>query len=254
VLVGLETKLRYSNTQPAPQPRATREQALFPARDLAERPFERKVYRSFRIPSDPAKPAASTETGAFASELARDAARWLADAHTLPAEVIDDLLAVPQSNGEAPQGKLLVADDNADLRDYLKRLLSPRWDVELAADAEYDTPPAHVTIRADYRRDDRPSLVGTYPIASFEMSEDFIHGRSVVVGDTLTSALFSEALRAQWTPLGVRSLVAVSIVKGGILIAALGVADTVPRDLSDVVAWIEETADHLMSKNAQYGT
>ena len=30
--------------------------------------------------------------------------------------------------------RILVVDDNADMRQYLKRLLAPRWQVELAAD------------------------------------------------------------------------------------------------------------------------
>ena len=31
---------------------------------------------------------------------------------------------------------MLVADDNADMRDYLTRLLQPHWDVEAVGDGE----------------------------------------------------------------------------------------------------------------------
>jgi signal transduction histidine kinase len=37
---------------------------------------------------------------------------------------------------ERSQSRILVVDDNADMRDYLKRLLQPHYDVEIAADGE----------------------------------------------------------------------------------------------------------------------
>lgn len=71
-------------------------------------------------------------TPALAVELAHEAARWLVDAEeSLPA-VIDDVFGPPAAG--ARRGRLVVADDNADMRDYLQRLLSPGWEVELAAD------------------------------------------------------------------------------------------------------------------------
>jgi len=38
------------------------------------------------------------------------------------------------SPASPPSGRLLIADDNADLREYLERLLSPFWEVQLAPD------------------------------------------------------------------------------------------------------------------------
>ncbi|GHH66913.1 hypothetical protein GCM10017673_13220 [Streptosporangium violaceochromogenes] len=38
--------------------------------------------------------------------------------------------------GDAPAGRILVADDNADLREYLVRLLSPHWPTTAVADGE----------------------------------------------------------------------------------------------------------------------
>ena len=35
-----------------------------------------------------------------------------------------------------PRPRVLVADDNADMRDYVSRLLSKRFDVEAVADGE----------------------------------------------------------------------------------------------------------------------
>jgi signal transduction histidine kinase len=63
-----------------------------------------------------------------------EASQWLAPQA--------DGLATPEPGNEggmAADGKrarLLVADDNADMREYLTRLLSPRWEVEAVADGE----------------------------------------------------------------------------------------------------------------------
>ncbi|WP_211923160.1 ATP-binding protein [Duganella radicis] len=39
--------------------------------------------------------------------------------------------AVTAGGGAAPRGRLLIVDDNADMRDYLQRLLQPHWQVEV---------------------------------------------------------------------------------------------------------------------------
>lgn len=40
----------------------------------------------------------------------------------------------PPLSASPPSGRLLIADDNADLREYLERLLSPFWQIQLAPD------------------------------------------------------------------------------------------------------------------------
>jgi len=52
----------------------------------------------------------------------------------IPNEVIKDILDPSPVNGEVQQGMILIADDNADMRQYLQRLLNPRWRVELVGD------------------------------------------------------------------------------------------------------------------------
>src|SRR6185369_14469543 len=42
----------------------------------------------------------------------------------------------PSAKQAVPSGRVLVADDNADMREYLQRLLSPYWDIEVAADGK----------------------------------------------------------------------------------------------------------------------
>ncbi|HEX7942226.1 MAG TPA: response regulator, partial [Gemmatimonadaceae bacterium] len=77
----------------------------------------------------------------FASQVAREASRWSADSDPTagaPGGVLDDVFGPPHAlavpGKDSPAGRVLVVDDNADMRAYLERLLSPRWRVEVAAD------------------------------------------------------------------------------------------------------------------------
>ena len=80
-----------------------------------------------RIVEDARLPAASpaTATSSAASPYVEEALRWLPDdgADRRPAS------DVPET-APAPGGRVLVADDNADMRQYIRRVLEPRWTVE----------------------------------------------------------------------------------------------------------------------------
>jgi signal transduction histidine kinase/chemotaxis response regulator CheB len=67
---------------------------------------------------------------ALAARLADEAARWLR-----PNESIadDDLVESTATTGPK-RGRVLVVDDNADVRDHLQRLLGARWEVDVAHD------------------------------------------------------------------------------------------------------------------------
>lgn len=71
-------------------------------------------------------------------DLAREAARWSVQRTTLPEGVLEDLLGPPsEALADArPRERLVVVDDNADMRDYLRRLLESRWEVHTAPDGE----------------------------------------------------------------------------------------------------------------------
>jgi PAS domain S-box-containing protein len=85
------------------------------------------------------RPLSSTATGA--APFVQEALRWLPDAEhgVTPPEVFTDydLMAVPGppvSPGEAgDHSRVLIADDNADMRLYLARLLSERFEVTAVA-------------------------------------------------------------------------------------------------------------------------
>ncbi|MEO7731592.1 MAG: ATP-binding protein, partial [Kofleriaceae bacterium] len=76
-----------------------------------------------------------------ATAFVEEALRWLPDG-SQPA------LRVPAA--EDARARLLIADDNADMRDYLRRLLADRWQVETVADG-------HAALAAIRAR--RPDLV-----------------------------------------------------------------------------------------------
>jgi len=74
---------------------------------------------------------ASTATGA--APYVEEALRWLPDGGALPVEPE----VAPLHTGVAAAGaRVLVADDNQDMREYVSRLLSPYWQVEVVDDGE----------------------------------------------------------------------------------------------------------------------
>lgn len=78
---------------------------------------------------------ASTALGA--RPFVEEALRWLPDSASLNEVGIDDFntSAHPKSrDGERP--RILIGDDNADMRDYLRRLLAARYEIEAVADGE----------------------------------------------------------------------------------------------------------------------
>ena len=108
-------------------------------------PLGRRVQAEPGIDPTALGPAAGpVHAPEVAAALAEEAAGWdnatTADGygHAQPHDVADDLLGPPMppavDGGPARRARVLVVDDNVDLRDYLGRMLRRRWDVALAAD------------------------------------------------------------------------------------------------------------------------
>lgn len=92
--------------------------------------------KSLRLQAEAAPGAPAPPT--VAAELADEAARWLALSSEAPPDVAEDLLDLPAppaaESPDAARPRLLVADDNADVRAYLRRLLAAEWEVQVASD------------------------------------------------------------------------------------------------------------------------
>jgi PAS domain S-box-containing protein len=99
-------------------------------------PFGRAHLPPERVETAPA--AASTGIGATA--FVEEALRWL------PGEPLDSLGAADTGSDETPEAaarvssthgaRIVLADDNADMRDYVSRLLRPYWRVEATVDGQ----------------------------------------------------------------------------------------------------------------------
>jgi DNA-binding response OmpR family regulator len=80
---------------------------------------------------------ASSAIGAQA--FVEEALRWLPtdSAETSsPASAIQDILPTPSERSDPDRAHVLLVDDNADMRDYVRRLLSSRWEVKAVADGQ----------------------------------------------------------------------------------------------------------------------
>jgi signal transduction histidine kinase len=60
-----------------------------------------------------------------------EAKQWMREQGELHAPASLAPVEPPRSTAAGPRGRLIVADDNADMREYLSRLLSPHWDTVL---------------------------------------------------------------------------------------------------------------------------
>jgi DNA-binding NtrC family response regulator/signal transduction histidine kinase len=79
-----------------------------------------------------------SSTGIGADAYAEEAQRWLPDDwHTADAEMLPNLAArapSPPSEPAAERERIVVADDNADMRQYFRHLLGSRYEVHAVAD------------------------------------------------------------------------------------------------------------------------
>jgi signal transduction histidine kinase len=89
-----------------------------------------------------------SSTAVGAKPFVEEALRWLPDSAAGSDEMFsaqDELLPVPHpaASGTAARPRVLVADDNSDMRQYLSRLLSEQYEVETVADGQAALQGAH---------------------------------------------------------------------------------------------------------------
>jgi signal transduction histidine kinase/CheY-like chemotaxis protein len=92
-------------------------------------------YGEARRPEAAADSSREISTATRATAFVEEALRWLPTADDANSAVDisrDAAFASPASNeAKEPRARVLVADDNADMSDYLRRLLAPRYDVDI---------------------------------------------------------------------------------------------------------------------------
>ncbi|HEX7968068.1 MAG TPA: ATP-binding protein [Stellaceae bacterium] len=93
-------------------------------------------------------------TGVRADAFVEEALRWLPGGDAVHESGIQKELIGPEPTAAAPaeRSRVLLADDNADMRDYVRRLLAPRYEIEVVADGQ-------AALEAARRR--RPDLILT---------------------------------------------------------------------------------------------
>jgi signal transduction histidine kinase/DNA-binding response OmpR family regulator len=78
-----------------------------------------------------------TSTAIGAEPFIEEALRWLPDSGSHDEGMIWDAPAGDQTDGKSGERpRILLVDDNADMRDYMRRLLGGRYDVHVAEDGE----------------------------------------------------------------------------------------------------------------------
>ena len=102
-----------------------------------------------RVLAQPTQGTAPPLTAVGAAPFVEEALRWMA-----PASVE----AAPEPDGAGARARILVADDNADMRDYIVRLVGARWAVETAGDGA-------AALEAARRTPARPDPLGHHDAA-----------------------------------------------------------------------------------------
>jgi PAS domain S-box-containing protein len=93
-------------------------------------PFASDQRAAYNLDSGPADVPAASRAEAYVEE----ALSWLPPDFTTKPAVSQRDVAGPDVGGKTLHGRVLVADDNADMRTYIARLLGAHWDVATAED------------------------------------------------------------------------------------------------------------------------
>jgi len=170
----------------------------------------------------PSEPGAQARTTAASVPFLEEALQWLPDWTGTPANALP-----PRPNApETATSRILVVDDNADLREYLRRILGAEWIVETAPDgvsaleAARIAPPALVLadvmmpglsgfgLLAALRQDPRTQSVPVVMLSARSGEEAKVEGLDAGADDYLTKPLSARELVAR-----VRSQLALSTIR-----------------------------------------
>ncbi|WP_373684203.1 SpoIIE family protein phosphatase [Micromonospora thermarum] len=209
----------------------------------------------------PAERIAEAED-AFPSELAQAELHVAESALWTGAPAQADGVAAPGAGGAAAAGRILVADDNPDLREHVTRLLAPSWEVvtatdgvealRLAVESPFDLVLTDVMMPrldgfglvAALRADPRTRHVPIVLLSARAGSAEAVAGLSVGADDYLTKPFSGQELVAR-----VRANVELGQLRGQIIrrlraLADAAVAVNTARSTGDV---LQVAARHALS-------
>ena len=127
------------------------------------------------------------------------------------------------------------------------RMLGEHLVLDRVAWADMDVAGGVAVIHRDWVRGAFPSIAGPHPLDAFgtTMLRRLLDGRTVVVPDARADPATADGAGA-WDRLGVRGLVAVPLVKDGVLVSLLALHVGVPRPWTPAeVTLVEEVAERL---------
>ncbi len=92
-------------------------------------------FRAAHLPTDRSEARSRVSTSAAAGAFVEEALRWLPsdDDSEAPDDRADDFPDLP-SHERTAGARIVVADDNSDMRNFVRRLLQPRWEIEAVSD------------------------------------------------------------------------------------------------------------------------
>jgi PAS domain S-box-containing protein len=139
-------------------------------------------------------------------------------------------------NAELRDAFLLRLDDETrslsepgDITERVARLLCKHLGADRCSYADIDIDECYLNVTGSYS-ETLPSIVGRYSVASF--GADFIssmrEGRPYVFGDAMRE--LSENALAAYQAIGIAAITAIPLVKGGRLVAGMGLHQATPRD------------------------
>jgi signal transduction histidine kinase len=133
----------------------------------------------------------------------------------------------------------------ADIQAVASQLLGERLLVDRAYYAEINEPQDYILIEHNFVRPGVSSLAGRYPLSAFSwLGPAFRGGGLVAVDDARTSPVIPAEDRPAVAAVGVGALIAVPLIKGGHLVAALTVTEQSPRAwTANDLELVRETAE-----------
>ncbi len=137
--------------------------------------------------------------------------------------------------------------DPAAIQGEACRLLAERLDVERVAYVALDEAAGVARVERDHVRGGAPSLAGEHRIADLAWSIDNLRrGVCHVVADARTAAMVPDAARPTLAALGIVACMGAPLIKGGLLVGALCVTQSRPRNWTgDNLELLRDVAERI---------